>query len=500
MADVGTTYEDMTLTAPSVLANDSAYSSSGVGGNNTPLTAVLASGPTHAKSFTLNPDGTYTYTPSQYYSGTDSFTYEAKDNLGLLSTPATVSLTIYHVNHPPVANPDSATTDEKHAVSGNVLTNDTDVDNDPLTVSFVNGNTAVGQSVTSVTLPSGAQVTMQANGSYTYDPNGAFNYLAAGATASDGFTYSISDGQGGMASASVTITITGVDDAPVAQNAATSVGHRSAAGVDVTLTANDVDSSTLTYSIVNAPSHGTVTLSGNVAHYVPAGDSVGSDTFTWKANDGTFDSNVATVTITLTNSTPTVAVGLNTSTPLTNDTLTASATMDADGDPVTLTYVWKVNGNVVKTTANTTAGSDTLDLSQSGNGNRGDVITVLVTPNDGFISGTATPAMAQVADSAPVIDSVGITPTSPTTNQVLTANVTSHDADGDSVNYAYQWYKNGTAIGGATNATLDLSQIGNGDRGDAITVAVTASDGTLSSALSNAALSPSRTPLPSWIR
>src|SRR5206468_5650613 len=44
------------------------------------------------------------------------------------------------------------------------------------------------------------------------------------------------------------------------------------------------------------------------------------------------------------------------------------------------------------------------------------------------------------SNSAPVVDSASITPTSPTTNQSVTANVTSHDADGDTVAYAYQWY------------------------------------------------------------
>src|SRR5581483_685317 len=374
----------------------------------------------------------------------------------------------------PVANADAATTDEDHATAGNVLVNDTDVDGDPLSVVAVNGQpAAVGQTVT---LASGARLTVNADGSYTYDPRGAFDALAAGDTAADGFTYAVADGQGGMATGSVTVTVTGVDDAPVAQDGTALVGHRSAAGVDIPLAASDVDTAVLTYHIVTAPAHGTVTLNGSVAHYVPAGGYVGSDTFTWKANDGTLDSNAATVTVTLTNSAPSVAVALSNSSPLTNDTLTATATpLDADGDPVTLTYVWKVNGSVVKTTAGTTATSDALDLSAAGNGDRGDTITVEVTPNDGFTDGTAAMAAATVADSAPVIDSVSIDQGSPRTGDTLSVIVRSHDDDGDGVSYAYQWYKNGTAISGATGNALDLSAAGNGDRGDGITVAVTPS-------------------------
>src|SRR5262249_43249464 len=150
----------------------------------------------------------------------------------------------------------------------------------------------------------------------------------------------------------------------------------------------DADSATLTYRIVTQPAHGSATLSGNVVHYVPAGDYVGTDSFTWKANDGAADSNAATVTIGLTNSAPTVSVALSNAAPLTNDTLTATATaQDADGDAITLTYVWKVNGTVVQTTAVTTATRDTLDLSRSGYGDQGDTITVEVTPDDGRING-----------------------------------------------------------------------------------------------------------------
>src|SRR5205823_10307165 len=61
----------------------------------------------------------------------------------------------------------------------------------------------------------------------------------------------------------------------------------------------------------------------------------------------------------------------------------------------------------------------------------------------------------------------------------LTATPSSSDADGDTVTYGYQWKKNGTAISGATSSTLDLSAAGHGDKGDAITVAVTPNDGSV---------------------
>lgn len=91
--------------------------------------------------------------------------------------------------------------------------------------------------------------------------------------------------------------------------------------------------------------------------------------------------------------------------------------------------------------------------------------------------------------SPPVMGSVGITPSSPGTNAVLTANPTATDPDGDTVTFSYQWVKNGTNLAGATGKTLDLSAAGNGDKGDLISVSVTASDGvSTSSPMSSAAV------------
>jgi len=79
--------------------------------------------------------------------------------------------------------------------------------------------------------------------------------------------------------------------------------------------------------------------------------------------------------------------------------------------------------------------------------------------------------------SPPVIMSVGITPSSPETNAVLTANPTASDPDGDPITFSYQWVKNGTNLAGANGKTLDLSVAGNADKGDQVSVTVTASDG-----------------------
>jgi len=103
------------------------------------------------------------------------------------------------------------------------------------------------------------------------------------------------------------------------------------------------------------------------------------------------------------NAPPTATVSLDTSAPQTNDALTATATKsDAEGQPVTLTYVWKVNGVVKRTYTSATALTDSFDLATAGNGDRGDVVSIEVTPNDGIADGTTAAASATVANADPV--------------------------------------------------------------------------------------------------
>ena len=138
------------------------------------------------------------------------------------SFPAISTIHIIPVNDPPVAVDDNETTDEntaitKTAATGLINPNDTDPDAaDTLTVTQVNGAPAnVGSQIT---LASGALLTVQADGSYVYDPNGQFATLATGQTATETFTYQISDGNGGFDTATVTITIDGVSGAIVLTN------------------------------------------------------------------------------------------------------------------------------------------------------------------------------------------------------------------------------------------------------------------------------------------
>ena len=117
----------------------------------------------------------------------------------------------------PTAQDDAAATDEDTVVQVTaglgLLANDTDFDGGTLSIVAVNGNAFVFG--TPIALASGARVTVNADGSYAFDPNGAFEALNEGQADTDSFTYTIDDGQGGQASATVTIDINGRDDGPI---------------------------------------------------------------------------------------------------------------------------------------------------------------------------------------------------------------------------------------------------------------------------------------------
>ncbi|MFN3148164.1 MAG: Ig-like domain-containing protein, partial [Paracoccaceae bacterium] len=164
-----------------------------------------------------NADGTYDYDPNGAFESLgagdeaeETFSYTISDGNGGTST-ASVTITITGVNDAPVAGDDTDTTDEDSVLNGAVLGNDTDVEGDALSVTSVttdvDGEPTDHPVGSPIELASGATLTVNADGTYDYDPNGAFESLGTGDEAEETFSYTISDGNGGTSTASVTITI-----------------------------------------------------------------------------------------------------------------------------------------------------------------------------------------------------------------------------------------------------------------------------------------------------
>jgi len=148
---------------------------------------------------------------------------------------------------------------------------------------------------------------------------------------------------------------------------------------------------------------------------------------------------------------------------------------DVDGDRLTQrrTWSWTCPGSPSGSVVAATVAPADLGIRQ------GCRVSLTDRVSDGQKAVTTTAPAVVVGDRTPVISSVGVDPAMPTTDQTVHAVVDASDPDGDPVSLAYQWAVNGTAIPGATDATFDLSVPGNGDRGDQVSVSVTASDGAM---------------------
>src|SRR5207248_3330772 len=194
---------------------------------------------------------------------------------------------------------------------------------------------------------------------------------------------------------------------------------------------------------------------------------------------GTTHTNSATVV----NSAPVATVSLDSASPKTNDTLTATATRsDADGDAVSLHYVWKNGATVVRDvtkSAGTSADlTDSLSLATAGNGNKGDTITVNETGNAHTSTAATVNDRTTAVNSAPVA-TVSPNDHSPKPNATPTRRSSDLDADGDAVSLHYVWKNGATVVRDVTKSagtsadltdSLSLATAGNGNKGDTITV------------------------------
>ena len=217
-------------------------------------------------TITIN-GNTATYTPDSNFNGVDTFTYMANDG-SFNSNVATVTVNVGSVDDEPETNDINSSTQEDVSV---VMT---------LTASEFDGE---NYSFNIVENPSNGTVSLDGS-SATYTPNTDWN-------GTDTFTFEATDDRIFLSNvATATIEVTPVNDAPVTTSLTESTNEDNQ--LDIQLSATDVDSSSLTFEIVDNASNGALSLIGDVVTYVPNVNWNGTDTFTFKSNDGELDSNV----------------------------------------------------------------------------------------------------------------------------------------------------------------------------------------------------------------
>ncbi|MDA1303459.1 MAG: Ig-like domain-containing protein, partial [Nitrospirae bacterium] len=275
-ADSAMTVEGVAVSI-AVLTNDTDD-----GGLNA-ASVVVENGPTNGTTSVNSGTGGITYTPNAAYLGTDSFTYTVQDLQGVTSNAATVTVEVTDGNVAPTAVADgySGTQALQLSIVGpGVLTNDSDLNSDPLTA-VLDTNTSHGT------------VGLNADGSFTYTPT-------AGFSGTDSFTYHAHDG---ALDSNVVTVILNINGAPVANNDSTTTVKGVATTIAV-LT-NDTDDGGLNVASVivqSGPTNGTTSVNSGsgVITYTPNATYLGTDSFTYTVQDlAGILSNVATVTVTV---------------------------------------------------------------------------------------------------------------------------------------------------------------------------------------------------------
>ena len=217
-----------------------------------------------------------TYTPANNFVGTDKFTYRVRDG-ALDSAVATITINVAQTTIPntaPVALAQALTVPEDTAL--NVVLRGTDAENSPLAFTVTKAPT---KGVLTGTPPN-----------LKYTPTA--DYYGA-----DSFNFVANDGSLNSSAATVSITVSSVNDAPVAVSK--SVATTRNTPLVLQLQGTDKEASALTYTVLTQPASGTLAGTAPNLTYTPASNFVGSDKFTYRVRDGALNSTAATVTITV---------------------------------------------------------------------------------------------------------------------------------------------------------------------------------------------------------
>ncbi len=394
----------------------------------------------NGNSWSVDVNGVVTFVPTPNWNGTTSISYVVNDNTGATSNSATITVTVNSVNDAPVAVNDNATTAEDAVVTINVVSNDTDSDGtiDPASVDLDPASAGVQKTIT------------VASGTWTVDNNGVVTFAPAlNYNGSASITYTVND-NGGLTSnvANISVTVSSVNDAPVAVNDAASTDEDQAVTFSVTANDTDADGTINTATVDLNPAVGGVQSTVAVTNGTWSVDALGNLTFTPVAN---FNGNISITYVVSDNN------GL-----ISNES-TISVTVDSVNDaPVA------VNDNA------------TTDENTS--------VTFSITANDTDLDGTIDPATVDLNPSTPSIDNtlvttdgswITVTPAGNITyipgtnwNGVTSIQYTVNDNNGLTSNVATITI----TVNSVNNAPVAVDDNGSTTKGDAVTISVTTND------------------------
>ena len=404
--------------------------------------ATLAAG-----SFTLSADGKYAFTPATSWNGTvPAITVTVTD--GTLSATSTLNLTVTGVNDAPIAVTDTGSSLEDTVATGNVLTNDTDVDGDTLSVTnfTVNGVTKLAGQTT--VLAGVGSLTVNVDGSYSFTPatNWNGNVPQVTYTATDGAL--VSTGK-------LLLAVTAVNDGPTALNDAKTGAEDTPLQGNVLTNDTDVENDTLTVTEFTVAGDATVYAAGQTVTIAGKGELTvnANGKYVFSPDSGWFGS-VPTISVTVTDGALTTSSTLAlTVTPVNDAPLAVGDTFaiennvaitgnllandsDLDGDALTVkTFVVSGFARIYKAGQSAPIpGKGSLTVSADGvftfvpaNGWTGNVPTVSYTISDGQYSSTAKFNLTVIAyNAAPTANNDTV---STAEDVVKTGNVLTNDTD-----------------------------------------------------------------------
>ncbi|MEH7164418.1 tandem-95 repeat protein, partial [Priestia megaterium] len=386
-----------TVAIGTVIGND-------IDGN--PLTYRIGTRPTNG-IVTVNPNGQFVYTPNLNFNGTDQFTVIVDDGQGGTAT-SIVTIINTPVNDNPVTQNYAVITNEDTPLVGQIQA--TDVDGNSLTFQLQSP-------------PTNGTVTVTNSGSYIYTPNLNFN-------GTDQFTVLVSDGQGGTAVSTVTVTVTPVNDPPTVPNYTFSTQEDSP--VVGAIVGTDVDGNPLSYQLQNRPTNGiTVVNTNGTFSYQPNLNFNGTDQFTVLVSDGQGGTAVSTVTINVipVNDPP---ITSNVSFTIAEDStlINRVVAVDPDGDPLTFSLQTAPGNGVAVVNAN-----GTFSYQPNLNFNGTDQFTVLVSDGQGGTAVSTVTVTVTPVNDAPTVPNYTF---STQEDSPVIGAIVGTDVDGNPLSYQLQ--------------------------------------------------------------